>query len=262
VKPEGFWIDPAEGHRRFLRRGDADGRAGRPRARLHRRVRHSDEGRLTPTGVTSSTASTTASKRPVSAFPRQARRPELRAAGAGQRGGPFVDARWRRATARPALLTPSGPITYAEPSAPDRSRRPRAGRGGWSPSSAWPCPLRRPRVGRDLLRRAEAGRGGGPAEHATRRGPLRTVLADCRPKAVVTDPAGLAAAGVDAPTLGPARLPRHRDRRARRAAGARAGGRRRDGILASTPRARLAAEGGGALPPHAPPATTTWTSWA
>ena len=67
---EGFWIDPAEGHRRFTRGRDADGRAGRLGLAVPRRVRRSDDvWQRTPTAGTSSTASTTASTRPASAFP-------------------------------------------------------------------------------------------------------------------------------------------------------------------------------------------------
>ena len=192
-------------------RGDAHGRAGRQRARLPRRVRQlwTRSGPLTPTAGTSSTASSTASKRPASAFP-------AASASARAEGGPgwttrrpsSSTSRSRRATgARTALVTPVRPVTYAElQRLADRAAHALRSRGVEPEQRVAAAPARRPRLGRDLLRRAQARRGGGPAQHAARRRPsCATVLADCRPKALVADRAVLAAAGVEAATLGPAR---------------------------------------------------------
>ena len=258
---------PAEGYRRFLRGRDADGRARRLRARVHRAASTARRrsGPRTSTGATSSTASSTASRRPASTCPRargESRRALSTLRGDGQCGGPLR--RRRRSTegarrAAGARCTPAGPRHLRRAPAPDRSgRRTRLRARGVEPEQRVAILLPDgPAWAATFFAALQARRGGGPAQHAARR--RRELRAD--PGRL---PAAVVVADPRAAGRGAARTPRRRSapraidfdtlrgpaRPARRLA-ARAGRRRRDGLLALHLRDDRLAQGGRALPPHA-----------
>jgi benzoate-CoA ligase len=105
--------------------------------------------------------------------------------------------------ARAALLTPSGPVTYAQL----RTLTDRAGHGlrarGVEPEQRVAILLPDgPAWAATFFAALKLGAVAVPLNTRLGAADLRTVLADCRPKAVVADRALVAAAGVDAATLG------------------------------------------------------------
>ena len=117
----------------------------------------------------------------------------------------FVDAPVEEGLgARPALLTPSGPITYAElQRLTDRAAHALRSRGVEPEQRVAVLLSDGPAWAATFFAALKLGAVAVPLNTRLDAAQLRTVLADCRPKAVVTDPAVLAAAGVEAATLGP-----------------------------------------------------------
>jgi len=106
--------------------------------------------------------------------------------------------------ARAALLTPSGPVTYAElQGLTDRAAHGLRARGVEPEQRVAMLLPDGPAWAATFFAALKLGAVAVPLNTRLGAADLRTVLADCRPKAVVADRALLAAAGVDAETLGP-----------------------------------------------------------
>ena len=109
--------------------------------------------------------------------------------------------------ARAALLTPSGPVTYADlQRLTDRVARALRARGVEPEQRVAILLPDGPAWAATFFAALKLGAVAVPLNTRFDAAQLRTVLADCRPKAVVADRAVLAAAGVDAHTLGPGAL--------------------------------------------------------
>jgi benzoate-CoA ligase len=106
--------------------------------------------------------------------------------------------------ARAALLTPSGPVTYAQlQGLTDRAAHGLRARGVEPEQRVAMLLPDGPAWAATFFAALKLGAVAVPLNTRLGAADLRTVLADCRPKAVVADRALLAAAGVDAGTLGP-----------------------------------------------------------
>ena len=106
--------------------------------------------------------------------------------------------------ARAALLTPSGPVTYAQlQGLTDRAAHGLRARGVEPEQRVAMLLPDGPAWAATFFAALKLGAVAVPLNTRLGAADLRTVLADCRPKAVVADRALLAAAGVDAETLGP-----------------------------------------------------------
>ena len=105
--------------------------------------------------------------------------------------------------ARPALLTPSGPITYAElQRLTDRAAHALRARGVEPEQRVAVLLSDGPAWAATFFAALKLGAVAVPLNTRLDAAQIRTVLADCRPKAVVTDRAVLAAAGMESGTLG------------------------------------------------------------
>jgi acyl-CoA synthetase (AMP-forming)/AMP-acid ligase II len=167
--------------------------------------------------------------------------------------------------ARAALLTPSGPVTYADlQRLTDRAAHALRARGVEPEQRVAILLPDGPAWVATFFAALKLGAVAVPLHTRLAAAQLQTVLADCRPKVVVADRALLATAGVDAETLGPRALDF-------------------DALVAGVSDATLPAEpvGGDAMAfwlytparparrrqpctatARCPPATTTWTSSA
>ena len=109
--------------------------------------------------------------------------------------------------ARAALLTPSGPVTYADlQRLTDRAAHALRARGVEPEQRVAMLLPDGPAWAATFFAALKLGAVAVPLHTRLDAGQLRTVLADCRPKVVVADRALLATAGVDAETLGPRAL--------------------------------------------------------
>src|SRR6185295_18061442 len=139
--------------------------------------------------------------------------------------------------ARPALLTPSGPITYGElQRLTDRAAHALRSQGVEPEQRVALLLSDGPAWAATFFAALKLGAVAVPLNTRLDAADLRTFLADCGPKAVVTDRAGPATAGAEAAALGPRAIDF-------------------DTLVADAPAAPLGhdrlTEGGGALPPHA-----------
>jgi benzoate-CoA ligase family protein len=109
--------------------------------------------------------------------------------------------------ARAALLTPSGPVTYADlQRLTDRAAHALRARGVEPEQRVAMLLPDGPAWAATFFAALKLGAVAVPLHTRLDAVQLRTVLADCRPKVVVADRALLATAGVDAETLGPRAL--------------------------------------------------------
>jgi benzoate-CoA ligase family protein len=109
--------------------------------------------------------------------------------------------------ARPALLAPSGPVTYAQLQVlTDRAAHGLRARGVEPEQRVAMLLPDGPAWAATFFAALKLGAVAVPLNTRLGAADIRNVLADCRPKAVVADRALLAAAGIDAGTLGPRAL--------------------------------------------------------